>query len=98
MIEQKQLYRHKPTEGSYGDCWRTCLACILDRNPETIPHYYSTLWDEGKNIAPLVHQLTNKFFLEADWGVQFVEFPVECEYEQLRVYISHYFKDIIDGL
>lgn len=94
MIEQKQLHLHKPDEGSYGDCWRTCLACILDKPPEAIPHYYATFWMDGTNISNLVHNATNNFFLEAGWGVRFVEYPIECDYEQLRTYIDHYFKDM----
>lgn len=36
---RKQLFRHKPSEGIYGDCHRTCYAMILDREPEGVPHF-----------------------------------------------------------
>jgi hypothetical protein len=26
----KQLFRHKPDEGVFGDCFRTAIACILE--------------------------------------------------------------------
>ncbi|MGB1272595.1 MAG: hypothetical protein ACPG5T_11030, partial [Endozoicomonas sp.] len=39
MIPQKQLNRHDPDNGVYGDCDRTCIACILDLNVENVPHF-----------------------------------------------------------
>lgn len=40
MIPQKQLNLHKPTEGIWGDCYRTCIACLLDMAPADVPHFY----------------------------------------------------------
>lgn len=39
MIERKQLFRHRPTQGQIGDCHRTAIACLLDMEPETVPHF-----------------------------------------------------------
>lgn len=39
MTPHKQRNRHRPDEGIYGDCWRTALACLLDREPEGVPHF-----------------------------------------------------------
>ena len=39
MTPYKQLIRHDPENGSYGDCWRTAIACILNRRPENVPHF-----------------------------------------------------------
>lgn len=39
MTPQKQLFLHKPTEGVYGDCHRTCIACLLDKKPEEVPNF-----------------------------------------------------------
>lgn len=38
MIPQKQLYRHDPANGVYGDCYRTVIACLLDLAPTDVPH------------------------------------------------------------
>ncbi len=38
MIKQKQLFKHAPEQGIYGDCARTVLACLLDLSPEEVPH------------------------------------------------------------
>ena len=40
MLYQKQLFRHAPEKGIYGDCYRTALACILDERTDQVPHFY----------------------------------------------------------
>lgn len=48
MTPQKQLFRHEPSEGVIGDCWRTCFACLLDIQPHEVPHFCDgDLWDNG---------------------------------------------------
>ncbi len=93
MREQKQLYRHIPEQRLIGDCWRTCIACILDVAPDTIPHYYEMFWGQGEVISDKVHEATNKE-LKKSYGVVFVETPLEATYEQLRTYLKHYYKDM----
>lgn len=39
MVRNKQLFRHEPEKGIYGDCHRTALACILNLKPEDSPHF-----------------------------------------------------------
>lgn len=39
MIKRKQLFRHRPAEGVIGDCHRTAIACLLDLEPEAVPHF-----------------------------------------------------------
>lgn len=39
MKFQKQLYFHRPDEGSYGDCQRTVVACFLDLDAQDVPHF-----------------------------------------------------------
>lgn len=36
----KQCNIHRPGEGVYGDCVRTVIACLLDKNPLDVPHFY----------------------------------------------------------
>lgn len=40
MIRHRQLFRHKPESRIYGDCHRTAIACLLDIQPEDVPHFY----------------------------------------------------------
>ncbi len=39
MKIQKQLFRHNPSEGVYGDCHRTCIASLLDMEPSQVPNF-----------------------------------------------------------
>lgn len=39
MRPQKQLNRHQPAAGIYGDCHRTAIAIILDLNAAEVPHF-----------------------------------------------------------
>lgn len=39
MRYNTQLILHDPDRGLYGDCFRTCLSCILDLVPSEVPHY-----------------------------------------------------------
>lgn len=39
MKPQKQLFRHKPDEGVFGDCHRTAIAIVLDMDAADVPHF-----------------------------------------------------------
>ena len=39
MIPYKQLYRHDPDSGIYGDCYRTAIGCLLHIPPADLPHF-----------------------------------------------------------
>lgn len=39
MTPFTQLFGTDEEKNIYGDCWRTCIACILDIPPEGIPHF-----------------------------------------------------------
>jgi len=36
---QKQLFRHDPENGVYGDCHRTAYACLLGLPASEVPHF-----------------------------------------------------------
>lgn len=38
MKPVRQLYRHDPANGVYGDCWRACIASVLELPIEDVPH------------------------------------------------------------
>lgn len=42
MKFQKQKFLHKPDEGIFGDCIRTCLAILMDLDAEDVPHFFAT--------------------------------------------------------
>lgn len=39
---QKQAFLHKPEEGVFGDCYRTCIAILLGVDRDCVPHFYAT--------------------------------------------------------
>ena len=40
MRQQKQAFRHNPSEGVYGDCFRTAVACVLELPRDEVPHVF----------------------------------------------------------
>ena len=79
MIKQKQLYRHKPAEGMIGDCWRTCLACLLDLTPASVPHFVALAGVENSEGS-------RKLSLEwlATKGLTMVEVPYNAALEDIQ--------------
>lgn len=55
MRQYKQLHRHDPENGVWGDCHRTALACILNMQPHQAPHYIGE------------HELAKNQGKEFDW-------------------------------
>lgn len=47
MTPHIQLFRHDPANGVMGDCYRTCVACLLDLQPEDVPHVVQSM-DDGE--------------------------------------------------
>lgn len=33
-----------------GDCWRTCIACLLDKQPSDVPHFVEGRWDDAEEV------------------------------------------------
>lgn len=47
MKYHKQLVNHDPANNMYGDCMRTAVACLLDREVLEVPHFYEGGVDTG---------------------------------------------------
>jgi hypothetical protein len=57
MIKRKQLFPHKPDEGIWGDCLRTALACLLDVEPDAVPHFNERAdGRDDQDVARLVNE------------------------------------------
>jgi hypothetical protein len=50
MTPCKQLNKHQPEIGVIGDCYRTAIACILDLQPDAVPHFCEQ-WDGNHEEA-----------------------------------------------
>lgn len=48
MTPHKQLIRHDPDNGQWGDCWRTAVACLLDMPPADVPHLNGPDYTQGQ--------------------------------------------------
>jgi hypothetical protein len=44
------MFKHDPANGIYGDCWRTVIACLLDKPVDTIQHEHKP-YDGGEQTA-----------------------------------------------
>lgn len=45
LKRQKQAFRHSPSEGVFGDCYRTCVATLLGVDRDLVPHHAGDLPD-----------------------------------------------------
>ena len=68
MTPYKQKLKHRPDEGQIGDCWRTCIACLLNLLPEDVPHFCVDSWnDNARSTANARSYLATK-------GLSFIEY------------------------
>lgn len=65
MSPHEQLIKHDPENGHYGDCYRTCIAVILDLHPSEAPHAWSSVgsWEPESLYAWLEEQGIGRFAL-----------------------------------
>lgn len=71
MRFHKQKYRHRPEKGQIGDCWRTCIACLLGLERDDVPHFYEDCWD-----VDYVGLNKTKEWLETHFGLTIMTFPM----------------------
>ena len=52
MRRLKQTNEHKPDDGIYGDCYRTCIAMLIGlEKPDYVPLFYSLKGNEQSEAA-----------------------------------------------
>lgn len=71
MRPQKQLFLHRPEEGSFGDCWRAAIACVLDLSVETVPHFAMI----GLEGDPGAYMVETRRWLKEECGLTFLQVP-----------------------
>jgi len=59
-IFQKQKYKHDPINGTFGDCHRTVIACLLGIDRDDVPHWGVHYDDYSKFKAIASEFLTSK--------------------------------------
>ena len=86
MRFQKQAFRHKPEEGTYGDCTRTCLANVLDLDRDSVPNFgihYENDDDWNKAMDAWL----------ATQGLKEIQQAYDLELEPLLTMLGYSFKD-----
>ena len=81
MIKQKQLYKHDPENGVFGDCFRTAIACLLDLKPEQVPHPYQ----DGEVATLTALEMMDKWLAETH-DLKLVEIPFEQPLPQVQLW------------
>lgn len=87
MRPQKQLNRHCPAEGIYGDCHRTAIAIILDMDAADVPHFYDGA--DGKGAAPEVWEAQERWLNERGYTAISVAFPGESALDQIFLAVKN---------
>ena len=73
MIRRRQLFMHDPDNGVFGDCHRTAIACLLDMEPEQVPHVGQLAFEAQRRGEPY------------EWRVEVEKFLNEHGYTQADV-------------
>lgn len=79
MQYHKQKFLHNPDQGTFGDCHRTVIACLLDKEPEEVPHWGIHYFD-----TDMFSKVCNDYL--ASQGLMEVRVPFQCE---LDVVLNH---------
>ncbi|MBL4656293.1 MAG: hypothetical protein JKY33_10775 [Bacteroidia bacterium] len=63
MKYHKSSITHDPEQSQWGDCFRTCLACLLDYpNPLNVPHFF-----DFKDRGFSEQEANNSFDRASEW-------------------------------
>lgn len=87
MTPYKQLFRHKPEEGVFGDCFRTVIGCLLDLAPADVPHFA----DGGPDNQEIVDTRANEWL--AQFNLRLVDTVYEGDVGDLKAVlncVAHY--------
>ena len=83
MTPHKQLYLHEPENGTWGDCQRTVIACMLDMRPEDVPHLNRKVDYEGEQQDHFRSWL-------ADRELALVSFAFQLDPEDVLIFMSKF--------
>ena len=85
---------HARAQGN-GDCWRTCLAAILERPAKSVPHFVDIVKRAEKarredSVVPGFIELTREWLEREGFGL--LEVPIITRNDQVEVKIEHVFE------
>jgi len=87
MRPQKQLNRHDPANGVYGDCHRTAIACVLDLDACDVPHFMDGT--SGVGAADDAHDLAEAWLNERGLCTINVLFPSSLTIDEIMMTVAH---------
>lgn len=90
MKPQKQLFSHRPHLGEIGDCHRTAIACLLDIEPQEVPHFGEMDWDPKEQCFREngdFHRYVKEWL--ATRGLGTVDAVYSCTLEELLKHLGH---------
>jgi hypothetical protein len=82
---------HAPGQGAVGDCYRTCIATILDLHPSDVPHFIGDTWHEDKSAT---ESAVNSWLNERGLAKAYFPFPSDCDLE----YVLKFSKNLCPGV
>ena len=82
-------FLHLPKKGIYGDCLRTCLACILDKPLDDIPNFMEGIKRGGLNSTMQVLDKNREWLSKENKTLFFFIIPVQTQDAALS-YIGHF--------
>ena len=65
---------HDPDNGKIGDCFRCCIASLLDKKAEQVPHFCDYLWDDTDPDGGRFYRYLNEWL--APQGLAYIEITV----------------------
>lgn len=57
------ICKHEPENGSYGDCFRACIASLLELPSEQVPHFMGEGYRDGQTMQRELNEFLAKFDL-----------------------------------
>ena len=64
MKYHKGRMAHAPALGMWGDCFPTSLACVLDMEPEDVPHFFAELDDSDDEECDRRNEWVREWLVE----------------------------------
>ncbi len=78
MRRQKQRFAHNPAQGSFGDCLRTAIACVLDLDRDEVPHF-----NDGSSDTEKCGERANAWLASHELVLIAVPYPGEMPMAEL---------------
>ena len=78
------LYYNQTILGKNGDCFRTCIACLLNVEPIDVPHVYENPLTTGKEGEILMNNYLKQF------DIYFIHLPISGDYKAVTNWMKSY--------